>query len=47
VLAAGAHTGATPGHVLYGPGCTASGEPVPVRQELEAGGRGATAAPAR
>jgi N-acyl-D-aspartate/D-glutamate deacylase len=28
VLADGAHTGATPGQVLYGPGCTAAGEPL-------------------
>jgi N-acyl-D-aspartate/D-glutamate deacylase len=27
VLANGTHTGAAPGHVLYGPACTATGEP--------------------
>jgi N-acyl-D-aspartate/D-glutamate deacylase len=31
VLANGAHTGATPGQVLYGPGCTSTGGPLPPR----------------
>lgn len=31
VLKNGEHTGATPGHVLYGPGCTRTGEPLPSR----------------
>jgi N-acyl-D-aspartate/D-glutamate deacylase len=29
VLANGTHTGAAPGQVLYGPGCTTAGEPLP------------------